>query len=746
MTEQWFIQDINRLMQHRNRVVLLDPKGQCSFVLPVLQQNSIIILKTDASITERWQQEKEELMLRHEAETTYRDKPLVFYVTRQKDKLSFLFDYCYTHGCLDLSHPQDWLKKKIFAHTGLQVQLDNPMLLTAAKLGIGKDLAWWKKIVQDLEEVINLDDELLPFIHNPEGYFNTRDADIIRLFEDKLHELLSQQYISKPAKTLADEVVKRMLDGLANNEISETLLALYYKWVDSSTYRPSLETYIRDYQLNGNANPWSAHPDHCFIKLDLIALKQIAENSRDMAFISEKLQKLKKRIFSHNAQLFVPDWWQDVWTLFNVDVNPLTTCTNLNALIDYYTGTFSKVDRAVRNLYEVFLNDGAIIRPLQEYYEGLNHLLLQTWFAFYSEYKSDQQEFLPKLFSGAKSKTAVIVGDGVRYEIADFVATKLQEHFKVDKQVMLAGMPSETEHNMSALYMGDNKVVALHKDRETSLRQTTGKPIVFMPLEQLNYGTDADFLVLTYKDIDSAGEKLQQAAIKLFSEFETVLVNQIALLINLGYHEVYLITDHGFVLTGLLEEADKIDPNASGKKEVHERFIRTVDKQTNSDWLAFNEPYAEYKYVYVAKNHRPFKSKGLYGFSHGGFTPQEIIIPKFKFSKIKSHTSQLGVFISNKTDLREVTGELFVIRLDAPIALSDLFSGVRKVQIKLYAGNKEYQSSDIFSIKLNAIMDKEFSFNGNTQVQAVLLDATTLEQLDTALIKKSNLRDLGGLL
>ncbi|MBL0081459.1 MAG: hypothetical protein IPP37_03010 [Saprospiraceae bacterium] len=180
---------------------------------------------------------------------TIRVKPLVFYLTRPQDKLSFLFDYCFTHGCIDLSHPQDWLKRKIFAHASLQVQLDNPMLLTAAKLGIGKDIAWWKKIVQDLEEVINLDEELLPFLNDPEGYLASKDADVRRLFEEKLHELLGQPYMSKPAKTLADEVVKRMLESLANNEISETLLVLYYRWADSATYRPSLELYIRNYKL-----------------------------------------------------------------------------------------------------------------------------------------------------------------------------------------------------------------------------------------------------------------------------------------------------------------------------------------------------------------------------------------------------------------------------------------------------------------------------------------------------------------
>ena len=533
MTDKWIIQDIEKQINQRNRLVILDPTGQCSYLLPIIEKHSYTIFKTDNAKTEEWQTVQEELMLRYDAESKYKNEKVLFYVSRPISKLSFLFDYCFTHGCLDLSNPEEWLRKKLFSSTGHQITLENPMLLTAAKLGIGKDLSWWKKIVQNLEEVISLGDELLPFVHTPEAYLKTKDADVSRLFEEKLHELLGQQYISKPAQTLADEVVKRMFDGLVNNEISETLLTLYHKWSDSSTYRPSLETYIHNYKLNTTANPWIAHHDHCFEKLDQIALKQIAENVRDKSFVNEKLQKLKKRIFSSKSQLFVPKWWEDVWTLFHTDTHSLSACKSLNAFVEYYTETFAKVDRSIRNLYEEFLNDKNIIRPFQEYYEGLNNLLLQTWYGYFSEYKTDQQGFLPNLFATAKPKTAVIVGDGVRYEIAAFVARELQKHFNVDKQIMMADMPSETEHNMSALYVGKNQVIPVHKDREVSLSQTTAKSIVYMPLEQLNYSTEGDYLLLTFKDIDSAGEKLQQAAIKLFSEFESVLIEKIAFLLNI---------------------------------------------------------------------------------------------------------------------------------------------------------------------------------------------------------------------
>jgi hypothetical protein len=45
MTEQWLLQDIEKLMKHRNRVVIPDPARQGGFRLPVLQQKNYSILR-----------------------------------------------------------------------------------------------------------------------------------------------------------------------------------------------------------------------------------------------------------------------------------------------------------------------------------------------------------------------------------------------------------------------------------------------------------------------------------------------------------------------------------------------------------------------------------------------------------------------------------------------------------------------------------------------------------------------------
>ncbi|MBK8854962.1 MAG: hypothetical protein IPN10_12880 [Saprospiraceae bacterium] len=746
MTDKWIIQDIEKQIAQRKRVVIIDPKGECAYMLPLIEKHHYTILKTDISNTEEWQRVKEELMLRHEAESKYKTEKVIFYVTRPKSELSFLFDYCYTHGCVDLSNPVEWLHKKLFIATGHQITLDNPMLLTAAKLGIGRDISWWKKILQNLEELVSIEDELGPFLNNPDTFLGDKEADIKRLFEEKLFELIGQAYRSIPPKTLATEVVNHLFSRLLYNDMSPELLRIYYKWLDSTTYSKAIQSYIDKYKIDPDLNIWNVHPEHCFTAIDKQQLLQITSNFRDKVFVKEKLQKLHHRFKSRKIPNFVPDWWSDIIILFEFDNNPLALCNSIDTLTRFYTSSFYRIDRSIRNIYASFLQEENIVRPLQEHYESLNGELLQHWFDCSNQYQSTQQGYLPELLKNAKPGTAIIVGDGVRYEIAAFIASGLQEKYTITLNAMYADMPSETEHNMSALYVGNHEVLPVQKDREKRLSDTSGKNITYMNLEALYYGIKADYLILTYKDIDSTGEKLQMGAIKLFSEFEKVITEKIQLLLNMGFQQIHLVTDHGFVLTGLLDESDKIESKIAGKKDVHERFIRSTEKQNNQDWLLFERPYGEFKYVYAAKSHRPFKSKGVYGFSHGGFTPQEIIIPHLIINNSDDKNQKLEVFILNKKDLRNVVGNIFVVRLDTPGIPVNLFSGSRRLQIKLYHKNIEVSTSDIFTIHQNTLIDKEFSFGTYNQLEGVLIDADTGELIDSTSIIKSNARDLGGLI
>jgi len=76
--------------------------------LPIIEKHTYTIFKTDKTKTEEWQTVQEELMLLYEAESKFKNDKVVFYVTQPLSKLSFLFDYCFTHACVDLSNPVEW--------------------------------------------------------------------------------------------------------------------------------------------------------------------------------------------------------------------------------------------------------------------------------------------------------------------------------------------------------------------------------------------------------------------------------------------------------------------------------------------------------------------------------------------------------------------------------------------------------------------------------------------------------------
>ena len=52
MTDKWIIQDIEKQIARRNRVVIIDPAGECAYLLPHIEKQHYTILKTDADITE----------------------------------------------------------------------------------------------------------------------------------------------------------------------------------------------------------------------------------------------------------------------------------------------------------------------------------------------------------------------------------------------------------------------------------------------------------------------------------------------------------------------------------------------------------------------------------------------------------------------------------------------------------------------------------------------------------------------
>lgn len=737
MIEKWLRNEIDKKICNSNRIVILDQSSRWKFLVDAACTD--ICLYSTKDYSSKWQQKQDELFLRHEIEKNHKNDQVVIYVSRELAADSFLIEYAKTGGCIELA--TEWVRDVLLKETSLQVSLTDDELYTACQLGIFKDINWWKKVVQKIEGLLSIENDILDFFDNPNGFLESKTPAVKNLYIQEFCKLLQQPVQDKPADTFASEIARHIFTGILEGNISEKEYVIYCKWIDSRNHESSFKKYLGEYQLPSTIDIDKVKDNHCFEVVDKKYLTKLVENINNASEVKNILDKIKKRLKFKKSNPYIAKWWQDIADI--MDFTVVCNDASIDGISRYYTVEFSKTDRSMRRILTYLKADINIVKPIQEYYERINQDLLKSWFAYYGEYQESQKGYLVNLIKNTSKKIAIIIGDGVRYEVADSVASRVASDISVDKKFMYAGLPSETEHNMSALYTTDGEIIAEKKEREKKLSDETGKDITYMQLDEVNGTTDGEILVLTYKDIDDAGEKMQQGMLRLVDEFEDILVEKIQLLLHLGYKEVHLVTDHGFVLTGILEESDKIPTDdISGGKKVSERYIRSVDEQSGSKYISIEEHYENYNYVNFAKSSRPFVSTGKYGYSHGGFTPQEVVIPNFVFTYNKQN--QMDVDITNKKDLIDIAGNILTVKFSSGEA-KDVLSYQRKVRVLLYVGDKIVDKSSIISISPGSQEKVELSLDSATEGVVVIIDEDTKDQLDKAKVTKSQMRDLGGL-
>lgn len=737
MIEKWLRNEIDKKICNSNRIVILDQSSRWKFLVDAACTD--ICLYSTKDYSSKWQQKQDELFLRHEIEKNHKNDQVVIYVSRELAADSFLIEYAKTGGCIELA--TEWVRDVLLKETSLQVSLTDDELYTACQLGIFKDINWWKKVVQKIEGLLSIENDILDFFDNPNGFLESKTPAVKNLYIQEFCKLLQQPVQDKPADTFASEIARHIFTGILEGNISEKEYVIYCKWIDSRNHESSFKKYLGEYQLPSTIDIDKVKDNHCFDVVDKKYLTKLVENINNASEVKNILDKIKKRLRFKKSNPYIAKWWQDIADI--MDFTVVCNDASIDGISRYYTVEFSKTDRSMRRILTYLKADINIVKPIQEYYERMNQNLLKSWFAHYGEYQESQKGYLVNLIKNTSKKIAIIVGDGVRYEVADSVASRVASDISVDKKFMYAGLPSETEHNMSALYTTDGEIIAEKKEREKKLSDETGKDITYMQLDEVNGTTDGEILVLTYKDIDDAGEKMQQGMLRLVDEFEDILVEKIQLLLHLGYKEVHLVTDHGFVLTGILEESDKIPTDdISGGKKVSERYIRSVDEQSGSKYISIEEHYENYNYVNFAKSSRPFVSTGKYGYSHGGFTPQEVVIPNFVFTYNKQN--QMDVDITNKKDLIDIAGNILTVKFSSGEA-KNVLSYHRKVRVLLYVGDKIVDKSSIISISPGSQEKVELSLDSATEGVVVIIDEDTKDQLDKAKVTKSQMRDLGGL-
>lgn len=741
MIDKWFLKDLGNILDTQPIAVFI--AGEDADFLTRIAGEHYTVLEADTEL--------EELHVKYLIESKQpSSERFVIHTHTKREALKYIREYCETNGCIEIPQLQNYIKEKVHKTLNLNINLQNEELIAAAKISVGKDNNYWLDLChKGSAEIFDLKQELLPFLNDPEGYAKTKyDPQILDLFYHKVNELLNQEYIAKPAKTLAKELVTAMLDALVQGISKGTLHQVYVQWVDSIAYKKSLQSYIDNYAIPSGLDIWQVNSDHPFEKIDHLWLKELGGNLTDQELIKAHLPTIRKRSQSRQAVTLGIDYWADILKLIEFDAKNIAYLSSFHEAVDFYTKHFYKLDTSIRNLYARFLNQKELLQPFQELYRDRVNVFLDRWFKYFDQYAENQTGTLQRIIDTTPGKIAVIVGDGVSYEVARQVSERVDSKYSRGHDIILSDLPSETENNMSRIYMDSGDLEAVQSKREKYLSShNSGKSIEFIKLDKVSQeARQSEVLICTYKDFDDMGEKLQQKALKYFPESIDFFAEKIQTLLESGYKKVFLISDHGFVLTGLLAESDKVQVAPSGAHEKAERYIRAKEQISDrASMVEIQRKNKSFDYLYFSKTMNPFKTPGVYGFSHGGATPQEIVTPFFSWEHSAESTTPLGVSIWNKSDLEAVSGEVFQVKISAEEGSGDVFSASRKLTLIFFHQKSQVNKSDVFSIAPEETLAKDYTFDGHESLEVQLIDAGTQQLIDKTTIRQTKDRDLGGL-
>lgn len=736
MIEHWFAKEVRQILDEHHRLVITDVKGAGAFLLSFLPPR----MKTTLIVAHN---RKEELQARIDAERNDPERNIIFYTSIAKRKLTQLQEYATTCGCIVLDDLEAYIKSMLFRELGVQSMVDGRTLILAAKMGKGKDDKWWKGVAQGLINPLNIDDAILSFLKSPIEYKRNSDAEVYHIMEVEACGMIGKTYTPQAPEVFAKEFMSVLFDHLLNNSISDELLSLYYAMVNSNEMDEPLRDYIDSYSIPPTASPFKCHQDHPFTKIDSYFFRLVSNAMKDGEPLDVMSDYIWRRLSSPKVSQFKALWLKDLQTLLAVDLGGLHLISSLDTFAQYYRDTFSSIDSAIRHLYAEWLREPDVLRPIQEFYEQHNRSVLDVWYQLIGDYQQTQQGLLAKCFNESQGRTAIIVCDGLRLEMAESISrNKFSAGVKISHDTAWSKLPSVTPNGMSALYglpsPKEDNVSKRYKSLCASIAD-----VEIMQFAQLNPRVTAEKLVLIYGNIDEIGEKLQLAGLVEINNYEGQLYDAIQRLLRMGYANVWLTSDHGFVITGILDEADKVE--APSGVTTDERFFISTNPIKDSKFIERTDVWLSGDYQYYAKTDKPFRTRGKYGYAHGGFTPQECIIPKYLFSQEKG---QLGmqVVIANKSELKSVTGQFYKVCLKGVGAEGNMLEAERRVQLLCYnEQGQEISRSNIIKVEVNTEAIQEYKID-STKIKLVVVDAITTEQLDACDIEKSNSRDLDGLL
>ena len=389
-------------------------------------------------------------------------------------------------------------------------------------------------------------------------------------------------------------------------------------------------------------------------------------------------------------------------------------CDTLQALIERYTQSWWQVDRAYRHFRATVDRgvghlDAALKwtqRIYQDWLEAANERFGQALL-------QEGQWPPPPLALGVSGlwadspagglrRRAVVVVDGLRYELGQELAGRLRPGPQVTPDFALSTLPSVTSLGMAALLPGWPTFqvghtggqwtitapgfagnLATRADRLAWLEAHLGRVAVFdldqwlsTPLSGVS--RDVPWIVVTSTEIDALGEGAAAVAWHAFDALLERLQQAVRRLLAAGCDEIHVVSDHGFLLREAIRETDKVavDVPASDLLKKAERYLVGRDLPP-ANLPALPVSGSDNLVAWFPRGVGCFLTPGPYNFMHGGISLQELVTAHVTVQQTAMQRP-VGVSLELVTG-PEIRNAIFKVRL-VPQGV-DLWTRARQVKL-----------------------------------------------------------------
>jgi len=427
-----------------------------------------------------------------------------------------------------------------------------------------------------------------------------------------------------------------------------------------------------------------------FEEMDKVVLRRITSLLKDeVEEYSKYLNLIDTRRTMHFYKKYQCEYKAIKWA-----INLLSKKRELDSIIKTdssydmfksYVKDYYLIDKAYRKFYYYYDNciEKDELNELKERMENVyNNWYLQElsikWFNSLEKGKTwridglkYQDNFYKEFIRFGKERVFVIISDGLRYESAEELASKLtnERKGKVGIEAVQGVLPSYTKLGMASLLPNksieindkydvlvngistngtENRNTILKMENPNSLAITYDKVMDMKDAEIRKAFTGLDVVYIYHNTIDARGdhaatEREVFAATELaFNEIIT-LVNKLVNRVSAA--SIVITADHGYLYKrNAMEQSDKISGVKLDDGEDSRRFILTPNTNEVEGTVIFSMDYllgeGSNKNVITPRGTSRFKVQGAgANYVHGGAMLQEIVVPVIKFKNDRSTSS-----------------------------------------------------------------------------------------------------------